>query len=169
MATKVDRSIDYHSIIEQYYHSIHELYLCYEDRKPVLILDLTVSQLHLHFYAEFINELTGNEQKLLAEYYDQALLTNQFVVFIRDGTGTLRLYSLLRNTAICFMDRSDFEFDSKDLSSACRIRRAGGGRKLTEEKYPSILTTLEHMLADEVAGDPMTEQKVDSKQSMSFE
>ena len=40
-----------------------------------------------------------------------------------------------------------------------RIRRPGGGRKLTEEKYPTILTTLERMLEDEVAGDPMTEQK----------
>jgi hypothetical protein len=40
-----------------------------------------------------------------------------------------------------------------------RIRRPGGGRKLTEEKYPTILTTLEQMLEDEVAGDPMTEQK----------
>jgi hypothetical protein len=40
-----------------------------------------------------------------------------------------------------------------------RIRRAGGGRKLTEEKYPTILPTLEQMLEDEVAGDPMTEQK----------
>jgi hypothetical protein len=40
-----------------------------------------------------------------------------------------------------------------------RIRRPGGGRKLTEEKYPTTLTTLERMLEDEVAGDPMTEQK----------
>ena len=40
-----------------------------------------------------------------------------------------------------------------------RIRRPGGGRKLTEEKYPTILTALEQMLENEVAGDPMTEQK----------
>jgi hypothetical protein len=40
-----------------------------------------------------------------------------------------------------------------------RIRRPGGGRKSTEERYPTILTALEKMLEDEVAGDPMTEQK----------
>ena len=40
-----------------------------------------------------------------------------------------------------------------------RIRRPGGGRKLTEEKDPTIVTALERMLKDEVAGDPMTEQK----------
>lgn len=40
-----------------------------------------------------------------------------------------------------------------------RIRRPGGGRKFTEQKDPTIVTALEQMLKDEVAGDPMTEQK----------
>jgi hypothetical protein len=40
-----------------------------------------------------------------------------------------------------------------------RIRRPGGGRKLTEEIDPAILPALERLLADEIAGDPMTEQK----------
>ena len=40
-----------------------------------------------------------------------------------------------------------------------RIRRPGGGRKLIEEKDPTIVAALERLLTDEVAGDPMTEQK----------
>src|SRR5262249_31990105 len=40
-----------------------------------------------------------------------------------------------------------------------RIRRPGGGRKLTEVKDPGIMTALEQLLADEIAGDPMGEQK----------
>jgi hypothetical protein len=40
-----------------------------------------------------------------------------------------------------------------------RIRRPGGGRKLIEEKDPAIVPALERLLADEIAGDPMTEQK----------
>src|SRR3990172_8365140 len=40
-----------------------------------------------------------------------------------------------------------------------RVRRPGGGRKLTEEKDPTIVAALERMLTDEVAGDPMTDQK----------
>src|SRR5260370_3428983 len=40
-----------------------------------------------------------------------------------------------------------------------RIRRPGGGRKLIEEIDPAIVTALERLLADEIAGDPMTEQK----------
>jgi hypothetical protein len=40
-----------------------------------------------------------------------------------------------------------------------RVRRPGGGRKLTEVKDPGILAALESLLSDEVAGDPMGEQK----------
>jgi hypothetical protein len=40
-----------------------------------------------------------------------------------------------------------------------RIRRPGGGRKLTEVKDSGILPALESLLSDEVAGDPMGEQK----------
>ena len=40
-----------------------------------------------------------------------------------------------------------------------RIRRPGGGRKLIEEKDPTVISALERLLADEIAGDPMTEQK----------
>lgn len=39
------------------------------------------------------------------------------------------------------------------------IRRPGGGRKLTEIKDPTIEATLEQMLANEIAGDPMSEQR----------
>ena len=40
-----------------------------------------------------------------------------------------------------------------------RVRRPGGGRKLTEKKDPTIVAALERMLTDEIAGDPMTERK----------
>lgn len=40
-----------------------------------------------------------------------------------------------------------------------RVRQPGGGRRKVEDKTPSIETALEQMLAHEIAGDPMTEQK----------
>src|SRR5262249_18443891 len=40
-----------------------------------------------------------------------------------------------------------------------RIRRPGGGRKLTEVKDPAILATLEQLVENDVAGDPMGETK----------
>lgn len=40
-----------------------------------------------------------------------------------------------------------------------RIRRPGGGRKLIEVQQPDIIPALERLLTDEVAGDPMSEQR----------
>ncbi len=40
-----------------------------------------------------------------------------------------------------------------------RIRLPGGGRKLTEVKDPGILSTLEQLIENDVAGDPMGEAK----------
>ena len=40
-----------------------------------------------------------------------------------------------------------------------RIRRSGGGRKLTELKNPGILAALEQLVSGEVGGDPMTKQR----------
>ena len=42
-----------------------------------------------------------------------------------------------------------------------RIRQLGGGRKLTEEQNPPLVAALEQMLSNEneIAGDPMSEQK----------
>jgi hypothetical protein len=36
-----------------------------------------------------------------------------------------------------------------------RVRRPGGGAKLTEVKYPDILAALEQLIENDVAGDPM--------------
>ena len=45
------------------------------------------------------------------------------------------------------------------LGISGRVRQPGGGRKRVEEKDPSIKTALERMLAHEIAGDPITEQR----------
>jgi transposase len=40
-----------------------------------------------------------------------------------------------------------------------RIRRPGGGRKLVEVKDPSILTAIENIIENDIAGDPMSRKK----------
>jgi hypothetical protein len=47
----------------------------------------------------------------------------------------------------------------RPLAERDRVRRPGGGCKPTEVKDPGILTALESLLSDEVAGDPMGEQR----------
>jgi hypothetical protein len=46
-----------------------------------------------------------------------------------------------------------------DAENHQRIRRPGAGNKLTEVKDHGIVAALERLLADEVAGDPMSEQR----------
>ena len=48
--------------------------------------------------------------------------------------------------------------ESTDVQSNV-IRQPGAGRKLVEDKDPSIIFALEQMLENETAGDPMSEQK----------
>jgi len=49
--------------------------------------------------------------------------------------------------------------NAEKLGVPGRVRRPGGGRKKVEDKYPAIEAALEQMLAHEIAGDPMTEQR----------
>ena len=68
---------------------------------------------------------------------------------IRTG---LRELKLLANTSFT-------HHSSATKVQSYAIRRPGGGRKLVEEKDPSIESALEELLSDEIAGDPMSEQK----------
>ncbi|HEX6512583.1 MAG TPA: ISAzo13 family transposase [Chloroflexota bacterium] len=58
---------------------------------------------------------------------------------------------------------ADLNAPPTDLSAGAedsqRIRRPGAGPKLAEVKDPGIVAALERLLADEVAGDPMSEQR----------
>lgn len=45
------------------------------------------------------------------------------------------------------------------LTPQGRIRRPGGGRKRAEVKDPELLSILESLVENDVAGDPMSEQK----------
>lgn len=58
--------------------------------------------------------------------------------------------------------KSISEIRSTDTAPAGSLTKAPPsrcGRKLVEVKYPAILPALERMLADEIAGDPMTNQR----------
>jgi Rhodopirellula transposase DDE domain len=71
---------------------------------------------------------------------------------LADGPGPLKQFErITSSTAV--------NETSRKVRQTYRIRQLGGGRKLTEQKDPTIITKIEQMLKDEVAGDPMTEQK----------
>jgi transposase len=53
------------------------------------------------------------------------------------------------------------DLDTPDTLEQSRVRRPGGGRKLTEKKAPTIIVAFEQILSDEneIAGNPMGDQK----------
>lgn len=73
--------------------------------------------------------------------------------------GLEELQRLERNPAAALPVEEPQRVRRRPMFERDRIRRPGGGRKLTEVKDPGILAALESLLSDEVAGDPMGEQK----------
>jgi hypothetical protein len=163
----------YLGAIEKHRDRILEIHWHHEGKKPVLLFDVTEGKIYVYPYKKFKKELNTGGQVSLAKQYEEALRRDQFVLFIRDSQKKkLMSYSLGRASAeqSCRFKSND-ELNESELAAAStahggkgtrqrhRMRRPGGGRKSTEQKDPTIVTALEQMLKDEVAGDPMTEQK----------
>ena len=165
----------YFKAIGQHWDIIRRAYLIYEDKRPVMLLDVTEGMIYAYPYKGLKAQLSQRGQALLTEQYNEGLQKDQFVIFVRDNEEKkLMSYSMNRPVVDGSIPLDRYELrlaiantdpwfrHSHGISSArqqYRIRRPGGGRKLTEEKDPTIVNALEQMLADEVAGDPMTDQK----------
>jgi hypothetical protein len=150
-------------------------YLSCKDKNPVMLLDVTERKIYAYPYEEFRKGLNERGQASLAEQYSQALREDQFVIFVRDRANRKLLSYSLEQPVVEwryeFEEMAPFPRSTTELPSDAprfdrarqpyRIRRPGGGRKLTEVKDPAIVLTLERLLEDqnEVGGDPMTEQK----------
>ena len=163
----------YVGAIEKHRDRILEIHLLHQEKNPVLLFDVTEGKIYAYPYKRLKKELNTGGQVSLTKQYEEALRRDQFVLFIRDSQKKkLMSYSLGRASV-----EQSYSFKSNDelneLMAAAiaahrpgsgtwqrhRIRRPGGGPKFIEQKDPTIVTTLEQMLKDEVAGDPMTEQK----------
>jgi hypothetical protein len=77
----------------------------------------------------------------------------------RLGRGGVRIMSQI--TGLCTETIRSGRRQLVDLLEGRSLKRREpcGGRRLIESKYPGITAALEEMLVDEVAGDPMSEQK----------
>jgi hypothetical protein len=152
-----------------------EGYLIYQDKKPIMLLDTDGDTVYAYPYKDFKAQLSKRSQHMLARQYNAANRRKQFVAFVYDERRQTLISCCLRCPQY-----EDFEpVDPEDALPTItrhrsnhdpahrpytrlgteRVRRPGGGRKLTEVRDPQILATLEHLLKDEVAGDPMTEQR----------
>ena len=77
---------------EQYWDAVGEqwdnilgLYKRFEDKKPVMLLDLQEQKIYAYPYNDFKSELSKRSQIQLEEQYETAILNNEMVVFVRDN------------------------------------------------------------------------------------
>jgi hypothetical protein len=69
-------------------------YKRFEEKRPVMLLDLQSQKIYAYPYEEFKAELGERSQMMLAADYEKAIAKNKIVVFVRDNE-TQRLASML--------------------------------------------------------------------------
>ena len=77
---------------EQYWDAVGEqwdnilgLYKRFEDKKPVILLDIQEQKIYAYPYNNFRSNLSKRSQIQLEEQYEAAILNNKIVVFVRDN------------------------------------------------------------------------------------
>ncbi|MCK4734725.1 MAG: hypothetical protein KAT65_19890 [Methanophagales archaeon] len=79
-------------MFDEYWEAVGEqwdniLMLCkrFEDKKPVMLLDIQEQKIYAYPYNDFKLDLTKRSQIQLEEQYKKAILNNKMVVFVRDN------------------------------------------------------------------------------------
>jgi hypothetical protein len=81
-------------VAENFLPHILMFYERFEDKRPVMLLDLQSQKIYAYPYHEFKDELSERSQVTLAADYEKAIAKNKVVVFVRDNE-TRRLVSML--------------------------------------------------------------------------
>ena len=68
-------------------------YKLFEDKRPVMLLDLPSQKIYAYPYEEYRATLSERSQAMLTVQYDEAMVNNKVVVFVRDNE-TRRLTSM---------------------------------------------------------------------------
>ncbi len=78
---------------ERQLHNILVFYKRFEDKRPVMLFDLQSQQIFAYPYEEYKATLTERSRAMLTTQYDEAVVKNRVVVFVRDNE-TRRLTSM---------------------------------------------------------------------------
>jgi hypothetical protein len=79
---------------ENFLPHILMFYERFEDKRPVMLLDLQSQKIYAYPYKEFKADLSERSQVMLEAEYEKAIAENLVVVFVRDDE-TRRLVSML--------------------------------------------------------------------------
>ncbi len=66
----------------------------FEEKKPVMLFDIQEQKIYAYPYEEFKSDLTKKSQTILEKQYNDALLENKVVVFVRDTKQEILVSSL---------------------------------------------------------------------------
>ena len=85
----------YIDLIQAQWENILNLYLQFEEKKPVMLYEVGKNQISAYPYEDFITELDKKSQQSLHQQYQRALENNQMVIFVKDDDmGQFVSYSL---------------------------------------------------------------------------
>ncbi len=75
----------YWEVVQSLMQDILTIYEQYRDKKPVMLFDTQEHRIYVYPYLEFKNDLSERSQRLLQEQYEQAMIDDKIVVFVRDN------------------------------------------------------------------------------------
>ncbi len=75
----------YGDAVGEQWDNILGLYKRFDDKKPVMLLDIQEQKIYAYSYNDFKSELSKRSQIQLEEQYEKAILNNEMVVFVRDN------------------------------------------------------------------------------------
>jgi len=66
-------------------HNILGLYKLFDDKRPVMVFDLQSQKIYAYPCDEYRSTLSERSQAMLTVQYDEAVVENKVVVFVRDN------------------------------------------------------------------------------------
>jgi hypothetical protein len=71
--------------VEEYHDMILTAYGEFEEKKPIILLDIQEERIYACPYKEFKEDMSPKNQASLTEQYEEAIASNRIVVFVRDN------------------------------------------------------------------------------------
>lgn len=76
---------EFYEIVSEHWSQILTTYKKFDDKKPIMLIDIQYQKLYAYPYLDFKSSLTERSQAMLEKEYDDALLNNRVVVFVQDN------------------------------------------------------------------------------------
>ena len=75
----------YFSMVQEYWATILRAYTDFEQKKPVILVDVEEEKIYAYPYHDFKADLSPRSQASLEQQYNSAVREGKIVVFVRDN------------------------------------------------------------------------------------